>query len=406
MTPAVPSALDAATDVGGADAVGAIRTVTMAPPRSLGVLLFTDDRGRRLAALVDSLASCALEPVPMVSLLLPAGHGGYAWAKTAVNEGATVALLTAADARLATATAAPGGLVDEGYDPPLWARLAKLPALRLTVVSATQLPPAVGALPPAPAVLLTATVDAVAALPAPEPLLLRVGTLLTSLAPSAVAAAEAGKAGGGAAAAAAAASSLTTTAATMRSVLRHAASAVALVTVTAVGGAAHALTATSVRVPAGSPALLVFNVARDSLFGAALGDAGTRVAVAPLRPRHAPLAARFATSAAVAPRDAPHFVLPAEQVAAADAAAAAAGGSDAPAAGSVEADVARDALPPLLRDAAAVVGTVVVVMPAGDHVVVVAQATRAVASPAADEAEGHLVWLARQYQSVAAPPVE
>jgi len=148
-------------------------------------------------------------------------------------------------------------------------------------------------------------------------------------------------------------------------------------------------------------------VSRDSLFGAALGDAGTTVAVSPLRPRHAPLAARFATSAAVGARDAPHFVLPAEQLAAAAAAAAAAGGgTDVPAAGSVEADVARDALPPLLRDAAAVVGTVVVVMPAGDHVVVVAQATRAVAAPAADEAEGHLVWLARQYQSVAAPPVE
>lgn len=400
LSPAVASALDAASDSasgGGAD-MAAIRSVTASPPRSLSVLILDDGTGGgRTAVLLDSLASAALEPVPMVSMLLPAGHGGYAWAKTAVNEEASVALLTATDADIATRTGAPGGLIDaaDGGDARLWARLARLSTLRVTVVSATQLPPS-GLSPPAAAVLLTATVDTVTPAATDTPLLLRVGPVLTSLAPAAARAAKAGGAGG---AAAVAASTLSSTAATMRSVLRSATSAVTLVTTTAMGGEPHALTATSVRVPAGASSLVVFNVSRDSTFGAALGDAGSLVGIAPLRTRHAPLAATFAASAAVTPAAAAaHFVMPAEQLAAA--------GAAAPAGDSVEAEVARAALPPLLRDAASVVATVVVVMPAGDHVVVVAQAGRAVVPDGLPDREGHLVWLARQYQSVSVALVE
>lgn len=400
LSPALASALDAASDTGsggGADAA-AIRSVTASPPRSLAVLIFDDGSGSgRAAVLLDTLASAALEPIPMVSMLLPAGHGGYAWAKTAVNEEASITLLTAADADLATRTASPGGLVDaaDGADARLWARLARLSTLRVTVVSATQMPPS-GLSPPAAAVLLTATVDTVTPSASDAPLLLRVGTVLTSLAP---AASRAAKAGAAAAVAAAAASTLSTTAASLRSVLRSATSAVTLVTTTAIGGEPHALTATSVRVPAGASSLIVFNVSRDSLFGAALGDAGSLVGVCPLRTRHAPLAATFAASAAVTPAAAAaHFVLPAEQLAAA--------GAAAPAGDSVEAEVARSALPPLLRDAAAAVATVLMVMPAGDHVVVVAQAGRAVVPNGPPDREGHLVWLARQYQSVSVALVE
>eukprot|EP00170_Pyropia_yezoensis_P005136 contig_21006_g5150 len=181
-------------------------------------------------------------------------------------------------------------------------------------------------------------------------------------------------------------------AADLRSALRYAAAAVWMVTTTAATGEALALTATSVRVPASSPGVLVFNVATSSRFGAGLGAVGSVVAAAPLRPRHEGIAARYAVSAAL---DGDlHFVFPS---------AVGASSADSGTAGeAVDAVVATAALPPLMRDCPSVVATVVAVRPAGDHLVVVAQSTRAVLPPTAGREDGHLVWLLRQYQRVGA----
>lgn len=411
----VPSSPDAA----------AIASVTVPPPAALAVLLFAVvgvDGGCSLrGAVVDTLTSATLTPTPAVSLLLPAGHAAYAAAKRATpGTELTIVLLSAADAEVAAAAGKAGGM-EEGAQPDMFARLHGCPSLRLTLTSVTALPDS-AVVRPVFSVLLTASVDAVRQAQTPAPLLLRSDGEVTALAPQALPPSKAdipapavlsatalavrsmrplGGGGGGGGGIGAAGSTLADTAtgtpltmeaADLRSALRYAAAAVWMVTTTAATGEALALTATSVRVPASSPGVLVFNVATSSRFGAGLGAVGSVVAAAPLRPRHEGIAARYAVSAAL---DGDlHFVFPS---------AVGASSADSGTAGeAVDAVVATAALPPLMRDCPSVVATVVAVRPAGDHLVVVAQSTRAVLPPTAGREDGHLVWLLRQYQRVGA----
>lgn len=423
LDPAAAPAWSAVPLPSGPDAA-AIASVTAPPPAALAVLLFAVigvDGGCSLrATLVDTLTSATLTPTPLVSLLLPAGHAAYAAAKRATpGTELSIVLLSSADAEVAAAAGKEGG-IEEGVQPDMFARLHGCPSLRLTLTSVTALPDS-AVVRPVFSVLLTASVDAVRQAQAPAPLLLRSGGEVTALAKQALPPSKAdapapavlsatalavrsmrptGGGGGGATAAASAAgvtlaetttgTPLTTEAAALRSVLRYSAAAVWLVTTTAATGEALALTATSVRVPAASPGVLVFNVATSSRFGAGLGAVGCVVAAAPLRPRHKGIAARYAASATL--DGDPRFVLP--------------GAGGAPSAEAAAADEAVDAvvataaLPPLMRDCPSVVATVVAVRPAGDHLVVVAQSTRAVLPTMARRGDGYLVWLLRQYQQV------
>lgn len=399
----------------------AIASVTAPPPAALAVLLFAtvgiDGVSSLRGALVDTLGSATLTPTPLISLLLPAGHAAYAAAKRATpGTELSIVLLSAADAEVAAAASQPGGM-GEDTQPDMFARLHGRPALRLTLTSVTALPDST-VVRPVFSVLLTASVDAVRQSEAPAPLLLRLDGEVRALAPQALPPSKADAPAPAVLSAAALATRsllptgggsggttptagvtvtetvtgtpLTLEATALRSVLRYAAASVWLVTTTAATGEALALTATSVRVPASSPGVLVFNVATSSRFGAGLGAVGCIVAAAPLRPRHEGVAVRYSASAAL--EGDPRFVLPAHS-----GSSAAAGAAEDE---SVDAVVASAALPPLLRDCWSVVATVVAVQPAGHHLVVVAQPTRAVLPPTASGADGHLVWLLRQYQHV------